>query len=180
MFKLGFRRQFDALSIIRRGAFGIALLVERCGSATIGQRPAGIDIYRAVESRNGFVVLPVGSQLIASLHVQRGDHDSIEAHGVVHIGDRSLALADSLIGYCPAEMRLHQIGLALNGLAEIAYRGQVLTLGVVSQALSRYSPAISGWTRTAASKSAMARSYSPLSRNPVALLASALKSAGFD
>jgi hypothetical protein len=65
-FEVGFRGQFDTPSIVSRGAFGIAFLVERCGSAKPGQWPAGIDIYRAIEGGNGFVVLPRGSQLIAS------------------------------------------------------------------------------------------------------------------
>jgi len=132
-FKLGFRRQFDTLSIVRRGTFGIALLVERCGPPKIGQGPTGVDLYRAVEGGNGFIVSPGGSQLIASLHLQPGNQVSIKAHGAVHIDDRMIALADGLVGYRPAKMRLHQFGLALNGLAEIAYGEQVFTLGVVGQ-----------------------------------------------
>ena len=60
--------------------------------------------------------------------------NSIEAHGAVDIDGRKIALTDGLMRHGPAEMRLHQIGVALNGLVEIADRKLVLTLGIVSQA----------------------------------------------
>lgn len=139
-FGVGFRGQFDTFSIVRRGPFGVAHLLERCGTAEPCQRPTGIDIYRAIEGSNGFAVMPDSSQLIASLHIQRGHHHSIEAHGTVHIDGRKFALTDGLMGHCPAEMRLHQIGVASYGFVEIAYRKLVFTFGVIGQAPFQIQP----------------------------------------